>query len=59
MISVLYDLGLKDSDFLNGIQIVQNTINKLKSNNNFDMSIDNMLFKIWEGVNENNNWRKI
>lgn len=57
MISVLYDLGLKDSDFLNGIQIVQNTINKLKSNNNFDMSIDNMLFKIWEGVNENNNWR--
>ena len=57
MISVLYDLGLKDADYLTGINIVQNTINKLKSNNNFDMSLDNMLFKIWEGVNENNNWR--
>ena len=57
IISVLYDLGLKDSDYLNGIEIVQNTINKLKSNNNFDMSLDSMLFKIWEGVNENNSWR--
>ena len=57
MISVLYSIGIKDTDYLKGINIVQNTINKLKSNNNFDMSIDNMLFDIWEEVNENNNWR--
>lgn len=57
MISILYNLGLKDRDYLNGIKIVQNTISKLKSNNNFDMSIDNMLFDIWEEVNEDNNWR--
>ena len=51
MISVLYKLGQSDSDYLNGISIIQNTINKLKSNNNFD----SMLFEIWEDINDNNN----
>ena len=51
----LYKLGLKDEIYLNGIDIIQNTINKLNSNCNFDMSTDNMLFKLWEEINENNN----
>ena len=56
IISVLYNLSLKDRDFLKGISIVQDTIRKLKANNNFDMSLDSMLFDIWEEVNENNSW---
>ena len=37
--------------YLNCVNIIQETINRLKSNANFDMSVDNMLFKLWEEVN--------
>lgn len=50
----LYNLGKEDVKYLNGIDIVQSTINKLNSNSNFDMCIDNMLWRLWEEVNENN-----
>lgn len=33
------------------IQIVENTKKRLKQNANYDMSIDNMLFNIWEEIN--------
>lgn len=56
IVSVLYNLSSKDRDFLKGISIVQDTIRKLKANNNFDMSLDGMLFDTWEEVNENNSW---
>lgn len=49
----LYNLKDKNINYLNGIDIVQDTINKLNSNCNFDMCIDNMLWKLWEDVNEN------
>ncbi len=53
---LLFNYGQKNKNvqYLNCINIVQDTINRLKSNCNFDMSIDNMLFKLWEEVNENN-----
>ena len=44
----------KDVRILNCIKYVQETINRIKSYCNFDMSIDYMLLKIWEEVNENN-----
>ena len=56
MISVLYNISLENKSYISTIEIVQNTINKLKSNNNFDMSIDNMIFNIWEEINEKSNW---
>jgi len=56
MINVLYTLSLKNKAFVSSIMIVQNTINKLNANNNFDMSIDNMIFNIWEDINEKSNW---
>ncbi len=49
----LYNLKEKNQSYLNGIDIVQNTINKLNSNCNFDMCIDSMLFGLWEEINEN------
>ena len=35
----------------NCINIVEDTKKRLKSNANYDMSIDNMLLKMWEQVN--------
>ncbi len=44
----------KDIRYLNCVKYIQETINRIKQNSNFDMSIDYMLLKIWEEVNENN-----
>ena len=40
--------------FLNTIKLIDETKQRLNSNTNYDMSIDNLLFKIWEEFNENN-----
>lgn len=55
-IVLLFNLGKKEKDikYLNSVKIIQETKTRLNSNSNFDMSIDNMLFKLWEEVNENN-----
>lgn len=37
--------------YTNCIKIVENTKKRLNQNGNYDMSIDNMLFKIWEEIN--------
>ena len=38
--------------YMNCIQIVEETKQKLQQNGNFDMSIDYLFLKIWEEVNE-------
>jgi DNA polymerase-3 subunit delta' len=48
---VLIELAKKYNKYANCIQIVENTKKRLQSNANYDMSIDNMLFKLWESVN--------
>lgn len=48
---VLLEVAKKSSKYANCIPIVENTKKRLKSNSNYDMSIDNMLFKLWEQVN--------
>lgn len=55
-IVLLFNLGKKENDirYFNCIKIISETTNRIKSNSNFDMSIDNMLFKLWEEVNEEN-----
>ena len=35
-------------------KLIEETKQRLNSNTNYDMSIDNLLFKIWEEFNENN-----
>ena len=37
--------------YANCIEIVESTKKRLEQNANYDMSIDNMLFNIWEEVN--------
>ena len=55
-IVLLFNLGKKEKNiqYFNCVKIIQETINKINSNSNFDMSVDNMLFKLWEEVNEEN-----
>lgn len=50
----LFHKGKKNNDikYLETVKIIQETINRLKINSNFDMSIDNMLFKLWEEINK-------
>lgn len=46
----LYDLGKENRQYLNCIEYVNNCYIKLKANANFDMSIDTLLFNMWEEV---------
>ena len=45
---ILFKMSKQDIKFLNCIDIVQETTTRLNANANYNMSIDNMLFKIWE-----------
>lgn len=48
---ILFEKGLKEQKYLNCIEIVEQSKNRLKQNVNLDMTLDNMLFKIWENCN--------
>ena len=48
---VLINLAKKSSKYAKCIQIVEDTKKRLQSNANYDMCIDNMLFRLWEEVN--------
>lgn len=41
--------------YIKSMEIVQKTKNKILNSNNYDMSIDNMLIKIWREINEKDN----
>lgn len=57
MTVIIYEYINKNKDyrnkFLNLIPIIEETKFKLMSNTNYDMSIDDLLLKIWEEINEN------
>ncbi len=48
---VLINLAKKSNKYAKCIQIVEDTKKRLQSNANYDMCIDNMLFRLWEEVN--------
>lgn len=48
---VLIELAKKSMKYANCIKIVEETKKRIKTNANYDMNIDNMLFKLWEEVN--------
>ncbi|MBR6033979.1 MAG: DNA polymerase III subunit [Clostridia bacterium] len=52
---ILFKKAKADDRFLNCIQHVEKAKIKLKQNANYDMTIDDMLFHLWEEVNENYN----
>ncbi len=53
LIVCLYAKSKENSKYVYCIDKVNNAINRLRSNSNFDMTIDTMLLKMWEDVNEN------
>lgn len=48
---VCIHLAIKSNKYANCIKIIEETKMRLKSNSNYDMSIDNMLLNLWEKVN--------
>ena len=50
MIIILNELLKKENKicYANGIQIIEQTKQRILANSNYDMSIDNMLLKLWE-----------
>ena len=47
---IIYNKIKTDLRYLNGIQIIEETKKRLKANSNYNMCIDNMLFKLWEEI---------
>lgn len=47
-----FEKGKIDERYLNCIQIVEQAKKRLKSNSNYNMTIDNLLLQIWEEINE-------
>lgn len=56
---LLIELSKRDMKYIKCISIIEETKKRLKANSNYDMCIDNMLFNIWEEVNEKNYRSKI
>ena len=52
LIVCLYSNGKQNKIYLNCIDIVNECITRLKVNSNFDMSIDSLIMKMWEELNE-------
>lgn len=46
--------SINDNRYINGIKIVEETKKRLAANANYDMSIDNLLLKLWEELHEGN-----
>ena len=53
----LYSKFNENEKYIDCIKYVNECADRLKSNSNFDMTIDNLLFKMWEELNENSNRR--
>ena len=53
----LYSKYNENEKYIDCIKYVNECADRLKSNSNFDMTIDNLLFKMWEELNENSNRR--
>ena len=48
---ILYRYSKENIKYVNCINIVEDTKKRLKANSNYNMCIDDMLFKIWEEIN--------
>ena len=52
---ILFDKLKKDNRYLNCTKYVEIAKNRLMQNANYEMTIDDLLFHLWEEINENNN----
>lgn len=47
---LLYQKAKENINYLNCIEIVEDTKKRLKANSNYNMTIDNMIMTIWEEI---------
>lgn len=55
IIVCLYAKSNRNEKYLDCIKYVNKCLERLRVNSNFDMSIDDMLLRMWEEINENSN----
>ena len=55
IIVCLYANSNENEKYLDCIKYVNKCLTRLRVNSNFDMSIDDMLFRMWEEINESSN----
>lgn len=55
IIVCLYAKSSQNEKYLDCIKYVNKCLTRLRVNSNFDMSIDDMLFEMWEEINESSN----
>lgn len=55
MIVCLYSKKDENEKYIDCIKYINKCNLRIRSNSNFDMSVDDMLFNIWEELNENSN----
>ena len=48
----IYSKAKVNKRYLNCLKYISETLTRLKSNGNFDMNIDSLLFNIWEELND-------
>lgn len=48
---MLYKKSKENVKYINCIKIIEETKDRLKKNSNYDMTIDNLLLKLWEEIN--------
>ena len=49
---ILLKFGKQEHKYVKCIDIVENTKKRIKANSNYDMCIDNLIFNIWEIINQ-------
>ena len=47
----IFNKAKENIKYLNGIKIIEEAKDRLKKNSNYDMTIDNLLIKLWEEIN--------
>lgn len=52
---IFFDKIKINAKYIECMNIVEDTKDRLNKNNNFDMAIDNFLITVWEEINGNNN----
>ena len=51
-----FEMAKEDKKYIKCISKVNNTVERLKSNGNFDMTLDNLFIGLWEEINQ---WKKL
>ena len=49
---ILLKFGKQEHKYVKCIDIVENTKKRIKANSNYDMCIDNLIFNMWEIINQ-------